>query len=82
MSLKAENDMGDMVWSLANYTEFFKEQVYWLTFVRVAIYSILVTFLTFAVTFPIAFYITKITSVKYKGFLMILLLIPFWSVSL
>ncbi len=78
MSLKAENDMGDMVWSLANYTEFFKEQVYWLTFVRVAIYSILVTFLTFAVTFPIAFYITKITSVKYKGFLMILLLIPFW----
>lgn len=78
MSLKTENDMGDMVWSLANYAEFFNEQVYWLTFVRVAMYSILVTFLTFVVTFPIAFYITKIASFKYKGFMMILLLIPFW----
>jgi len=78
MSLKAENDMGNMVWSLANYAEFFNERVYWLTFVRVAVYSILVTFLTFVVTFPIAFYITKVASVKHKGFLMILLLIPFW----
>ncbi len=29
-------------------------------------------------TFPIAFYITKIVSPKYKGFLTILLLMPFW----
>lgn len=78
MSLKYENDMGDMVWSLANYKEFFNEKIYWLTFIRVALYSILVTFLTFVVTFPIAFYITKVINIKYKGFLVILLLMPFW----
>lgn len=78
MSLKYENDMGEMVWSLQNYKEFFAEEIYWLTFVRVAIYAILVTFLTFVITFPIAFYVTKVVSPKYKGFLIILLLMPFW----
>ncbi len=78
MSLKVENDVGDMVWSFNNYNEFFQEKIYWLTFLRTALYSILVTFLTFVVTFPIAFYITKIISPKYKGFLTILLLMPFW----
>lgn len=78
MSLKYEDDMGNMIWSLQNYKEFFSEEIYWLTFIRVALYSILVTFLTFVITFPIAFYITKIVSVKYKGFLIILLLMPFW----
>jgi spermidine/putrescine transport system permease protein len=78
MSLKVENDVGDMVWSFNNYNAFFKENIYWYTFVRTATYSILVTFLTFVVTFPIAFYITKVVSPKYKGFLTILLLMPFW----
>lgn len=78
MSLKIENDVGDMVWSFSNYNAFFKENIYWYTFVRTATYSILVTFLTFVVTFPIAFYITKVVSPKYKGFLTILLLMPFW----
>lgn len=78
MSFKFENDAGNMVWSLENYHEFFTEKVYWYTFARTAIYSILVTFLTFVVTFPIAFYITKVVSPKYKGFLTILLLMPFW----
>lgn len=78
MSLKFENDAGDMVWSLGNYREFFTEKVYWYTFARTAIYSILVTFLTIVVTFPIAFYITKVVSPKYKGFMTILLLMPFW----
>ena len=78
MSLKVENDVGDMVWSFNNYNAFFKESIYWYTFVRTATYSILVTFLTFVVTFPIAFYITKVVSPKYKGFLTILLLMPFW----
>lgn len=78
MSLKYEDDMGDMGWSLANYGEFFSEKIYWLTFLRVAVYAILVTFLTFVITFPIAFYITKVVNPKYKGFLIILLLMPFW----
>jgi spermidine/putrescine transport system permease protein len=78
MSFRAENDMGDMVWSLSNYRSFFEEPVYWLTFVRTAVYSILVTLLTFCIALPLAFYITKVVSPRYQGFLTMLLLMPFW----
>ncbi len=78
MSLRAEDDLGEPIWSLANYSHFFTEKIYWLTFVRTAIYSLLVTLLTFLITFPVAFYITKITSVRRGAVLMILLLMPFW----
>jgi spermidine/putrescine transport system permease protein len=78
MSFRAENDAGDLVWSLANYREFFDEPVYWFTFVRTAMYSILVTFLTFAIALPVAFYITKVVSPRFQGFLTVLLLLPFW----
>jgi len=78
MSFRAENDFGDMVWSLSNYRNFFEEPIYWLTFARTAVYSILVTFLTFCIALPLAFYITKVVSPRYQGFLTLLLLMPFW----
>jgi spermidine/putrescine transport system permease protein len=78
MSFRAEDDLGDMVWSISNYLDFFHEPIYWLTFVRTAIYSILVTFLTFAIALPVAFYITKVVSPRFQGFLTLLLLLPFW----
>lgn len=78
MSLQAENDSGQLVWSLTNYLNFFREPVYWLTFVRTALYSIMVTFLTFVVTLPVAFYISKVAAPKFHGFLLTLLLMPFW----
>ncbi len=78
ISLQAENDVGDMVWSLSNYEAFFTEKIYWLTFLRTALYAILTTFLTFLITFPIAFYITKVLSLRVSGFFTILLLVPFW----
>ncbi len=78
ISLQAENDMGDMVWSLSNYEAFFTEKIYWLTFLRTAVYAILTTILTFLITFPIAFYITKVVSLRVSGFFTILLLVPFW----
>ena len=77
-SFRIENDAGQMVWSLNNYQTFFKEPIYWLTFVRTAGFSILVTFLTFVVALPVAFFITKVAKVKYAGFLTLLLLLPFW----
>ena len=77
-SFRAENDLGDTVWSLANYKTFFNDSVYWYTFVRTAVYSIVVTVLTFLLTFPVAFYITKVVRVKFSGFLSLLLLTPFW----
>jgi spermidine/putrescine transport system permease protein len=78
MSLQGENDMGDPIWTLAHYTTFFTEEIYWYTFVRTASYAILVTVLTFAVTFPVAFFITKVVTVRVTTFLTILLLVPFW----
>jgi len=78
MSFRAENDAGEMVWSITNYLNFFGEPIYWLTFVRTAIYSILVTFLTFVIALPVAFYITKVVKPKFQGFLTVLLLLPFW----
>ena len=78
MSLRIENNAGDMVWSTSNYLNFFNEPIYWLTFVRTAVYSILVTFITFVIALPLAFYITKVVNPRFQGFLMLLVLLPFW----
>lgn len=78
MSLRGENDLGEPVWTLLNYVNFFTESIYWYTFVRTAIYAMLVTLLTFVVTFPVAFFITKVVQNRLSGFLTILLLLPFW----
>ncbi len=78
MSFRIENDAGDMVWSLSNYLNFFDEPIYWLTFVRTAVYSITVTFLTLLIAFPLAFYITKVVGTRFQGFFMTLILMPFW----
>ena len=78
MSFRGEDDLGEPVWTFSNYLNFFGDRIYWLTFARTAVYALLVTFLTFVVTFPVAFYITKVARVHYGGFLLILLLMPFW----
>lgn len=64
--------------TLGNYTEFFKEQIYWLTFVRTVSFSVVVTFIVLLIGLPLAFYIRKLASLKLKGLLMILILVPFW----
>jgi spermidine/putrescine transport system permease protein len=78
MSFRTEDDSGAMVWSLVNYLNFFDEPVYWTTFMRTAVYAVLVTIITFAISLPVAFYITKVVSPRYSGFLSLLLLMPFW----
>ena len=77
-SFRYENDNGLMVFSLNNYLSFFEDKIYWLTFVKTALYSIGVTFLAFVVTFPVAFYLTKVIAKKYSSFMVLLLLIPIW----
>lgn len=77
-SFLVENDSGEKVFSFGNYIEFFTQKIYWLTFVKTAAYSIGVTFLAFIIAFPIAFYLTKVTSKKNASFLILLLLIPLW----
>ncbi len=77
-SFQVENDDGDLVFSFGNYLAFFNQEIYWLTFVKTASYAIGVTILAFIITFPVAFYLTKVTSRKVASFLVLLLLIPLW----
>ncbi len=69
---------GEDQFTLENYTAFFYDKIYWRTFANTTLYAIGVTFLSFVVSFPIAFYLTKVVSPKVSGFLMLLLLIPLW----
>jgi len=69
---------GSDKFTLENYTMFFKEKIYWYTFLNTVAYAIAITLLAFVVTFPIAFYLTKVVSRKYASFLTLLLLIPLW----
>lgn len=77
-SLRFETDDGLWVFSLNNYLAFFEDQIYWLTFVKTALYSVFVTILAFVVTFPVAFFLTKVIGKKYSSFMTLLLLIPIW----
>ena len=75
--LKGESGAGmGVTWD--NYLGFFNEPIYWATFVRTALYSVVVTLIVLTVALPIAFYATKIAGVKVQGFLLLLLLLPFW----
>jgi spermidine/putrescine transport system permease protein len=64
--------------SLANYRTFVEEPLYWHTFVRTAIMSIVATACTFLIAFPTAWYIVKIARGTTKSILLVLCLIPFW----
>ncbi|MCK5199056.1 MAG: ABC transporter permease, partial [Spirochaetales bacterium] len=64
--------------TLDNYKAFFLEPIYWLTFARTAMYSIIVTAIVLVISLPVAFYITKVTRLKFQGLLMVLILVPFW----
>ncbi|QJB56514.1 ABC transporter permease [Pseudodesulfovibrio sp. zrk46] len=78
MSFRGEDDYGDMVWTFQNYMNFFTEPIYWLTFVRTALYAIITTFITFLLAMPVSFFIAKLARKRVQGALMILLLLPFW----
>jgi len=64
--------------SLAQYRTFIEEPLYWHTFVRTAVMSILATALTLLMAFPIAWMIAKIARGRNQSMLFILCLIPFW----
>ncbi len=78
MSFRVENEYGESAWSLANYLLFFQEPIYWNTLLRTAMYAVLVTFLTLVIALPVSFYITKVVTPRFRGFLMLFLLLPFW----
>ncbi|NCC25834.1 MAG: ABC transporter permease [Deltaproteobacteria bacterium] len=78
MSLRGENEYGEMGWTFRNYLNFFHEPIYWLTFVRTALYSVITTVLTFVLAMPVAFYIVKVARPRTQRFYLVLLLLPFW----
>ena len=78
MSFRGESDLGDPVWTLQNYKNFFTEPIYWRTFIRTALYAIITTLCTFVLALPVSFYIAKLARPRTRGFLTVLLLLPFW----
>ena len=78
LSLRARVAPRVFEWSLAQYRTFFDEPLYWHTFVRTAAMSIVATLCTFAIAFPVAWYIAKIAKGRPKALLFVLCLIPFW----
>ncbi|CZF85763.1 ABC transporter permease [Grimontia marina] len=69
---------GEKVLSMDNYATFFTEPLYWRTFARTAIMSLLATALTLLIAFPVAFYIAKVCQGKTKSLLFVACLLPFW----
>ena len=78
LSFSGSDYHGKAGFTLENYGAFFSQPIYWLTFVRTALYSIVVTLIVALIALPVAFYITKIARLKASGFLMVLILVPFW----
>jgi len=64
--------------SLAQYRTFFTEPLYWHVFVRTAVMSVIATFLTLLLAFPIAWVIAKLARGRASSLLFMLCLIPFW----
>lgn len=64
--------------SLAQYRTFIEEPLYWHTFVRTAVMSILATLITLVLAFPVAWTIAKLVRGRVQSLLLVLCLIPFW----
>lgn len=64
--------------TLANYAKFFSSELYRGVFWRTAMFAILTTLLTLAISFPTAFIITKILGRKMKAVLLMAIVLPYW----
>ena len=78
LSLRERTAPGEYAPSLAQYGTFIEEPLYWNTFVRTALMSIVSTALTLLLAFPIAWTIVKIARGRAKSMLFVMCLIPFW----
>lgn len=78
ISLQERISSRNYSFSFNNYTEFFTEPLYWNTFVRTAVMSIIATALTLLIAFPVSYYIAKMLTGRLKTVLFVLCLIPFW----
>ena len=78
LSLRARIAPGVYEPSLAQYQTFVDEPLYWHTFVRTAVLSMLATLVTLLLAFPLAWTIAKIARGRTRSMLFVMCLIPFW----
>jgi len=78
LSLRARVAPGEYEPSLAQYRTFVEEPLYWHTFVRTAVLSILATLATLLLAFPLAWTIAKIARGRTRSAMFVMCLIPFW----
>jgi spermidine/putrescine transport system permease protein len=64
--------------TLNNYFLFFTQSLYRSTFIRTALFAILVTTLTLFVCFPAAYFVTKMLGQRMRNAIIILIIMPFW----
>jgi spermidine/putrescine transport system permease protein len=63
--------------TLANYRKFFEDDIYVRVLIKSVRIALLVTALTIAISYPIAFWLAKVVS-RYKFLFVILLFAPYW----
>jgi len=78
LSLRARVAPGEYEPSLTQYQTFVEEPLYWHTFVRTAVLSMLATLATLLLAFPLAWTIAKIARGRTRSMLFVMCLIPFW----
>ena len=78
ISLREQISYGEYRFTTDHYMEFFTEPLYWRTFLRTAIMSIMATAITLVIAFPIAWYIAKLARGRSRNLMFLACLIPFW----
>jgi spermidine/putrescine transport system permease protein len=66
------------VYGIANYLTFFQSPIHIQVFTWTIIYSSFVTLMSFAISYPLAYFLAKIADVKLVPVLFLLLLVPLW----
>ncbi len=78
ISLRERVGPREYVIGFGHYREFFSEPLYWRTFARTALMSLLATAITLIIAFPVSYYIAKMMRGRVKSALFLMCLIPFW----
>ncbi|MFC3530940.1 ABC transporter permease [Vogesella facilis] len=82
LSFRERVGPGEFAPSLKQYLTFFDEPLYWHTFVRTALMSVIVTVLALLLAFPVAWSIAKVARGRVRALLMAGILLPFWASEL
>ncbi|MCY4348318.1 MAG: ABC transporter permease [Thiotrichales bacterium] len=64
--------------TLENYRRFFDEAFYRVPFYRTLVFATTFTLATLVITYPVAYFLTRIVSRRNRLLMLLLLLIPFW----